>query len=125
MHKAPNIERLACYCPDMDQPSSLVVCRAGHTAHYPAALETAANTGTDLAFCIACDCQRVHMVVLYSGERPRVVASGDVDLYARFEATEWPERVHTDEAGAFFYREMEPLGLALFLEEERRDHRPG
>ena len=99
----------------MDQPSSLVVCQQGHTALYPAALDAVADAGTDLAFCTRCDCQRVHMVALYSGDRPRVVASGDMDLYARFESSGWPERIHVDEAGPFSYREMGPLDLALFM----------
>ncbi|MFV2196003.1 hypothetical protein [Nocardiopsis sp. LOL_012] len=99
----------------MDQPSSLVVCQQGHTVLYPAALDAIANAGTDLAFCIQCNCQQVHMVALFAGDGPRVVASGDMDLYARFEATGWPERIHTDEAGLFFYRELGSLDLALFL----------
>ncbi|WP_150244135.1 hypothetical protein [Nocardiopsis quinghaiensis] len=101
----------------MDQPSSLVVCQQGHTVEYPAALDAVANAGTDLAFCRPCDCQQVHMVTLFAGDSPRVVASGDLDLYARFEATEWPERIHVDEARPFSYRELEPLDLAQFLKE--------
>lgn len=101
----------------MDQPSSLVVCQQGHTVEYPAALDAVANAGTDLAFCTQCECPQVHMVALFAGDRPRVVSSGEADLHTRFESTGWPERIHTDEAGLFFYREMGPLGLAHFLKE--------
>ncbi|MBQ1081581.1 hypothetical protein [Nocardiopsis sp. B62] len=101
----------------MDQPSSLVACQQGHTVEYPAALDAVANAGTDLAFCLACDCQQVHMVVLFAGDTPRVVASGDLDLYARFEATDWPEQVYTGGPASFSYREMGTLDLALFMKE--------
>ncbi|MFJ9558333.1 hypothetical protein ACIRPH_31385 [Nocardiopsis sp. NPDC101807] len=99
----------------MEQPSTLTACAAGHTVHYPAALNTLAQTGTDLAFCVACECQQVHMITILDGALPLVVARGGLDLFDRFESQGWPEHVHVDEAGEFSYRAMEPLDLARFL----------
>ncbi|MFJ9553201.1 hypothetical protein ACIRPH_05265 [Nocardiopsis sp. NPDC101807] len=101
----------------MEQPSTLTACAAGHSVHYPAALDTLAQAGTDLAFCVACECQQVHVITIFAGDLPLVVASGGPDLFDRFKSQGWPEHVHVDEAGKFSYRVMEPLDLAGFLVE--------
>jgi hypothetical protein len=98
--------------------STLQACDQGHVIHYPEALDDKANeVAQELAFCSACECGRVHFVVIWAGDCARIMASGDPELMARFEAEGWPETIYVDdEHGAFVYRTVpHPFAVSLFL----------
>ncbi|ABW14139.1 hypothetical protein Franean1_4772 [Parafrankia sp. EAN1pec] len=89
----------------MSELSTLTACSHGHVIHYPQVLDDKAiEAAQELAFCAMCECGTVHFVVIWAGDGARVMASGDAGLFERFEAQTWPESIHTDEHGAFFYR---------------------
>lgn len=105
------------YDPGMPEPSTIQACSRGHVLHYPSYLdELAMQTGQEIAFCAACDCGTVHFVVIWAGDRTRIMAHGGPELYDRFEATGWPEASFADKHGVFFYRTVaNHLDIALFL----------
>jgi hypothetical protein len=101
----------------MPEPASVQACAQGHVIHYPSALDDLAiQIMQEIAFCSACDCEIVHFVVIWAGDRTRLMACGGADLFERFEATDWPEAFYADENGPFFYRTVpNSLDIALFL----------
>lgn len=100
----------------MPEPVTLTACPQGHVIHYPAALDDLAiETNQELAFCSACECGTVHFVVVWAGDRARIMESGDAALFERFEGTGWPEVPYVDEHGPFFYRVVaNSLDIAIF-----------
>jgi hypothetical protein len=75
-----------------DTLPTLTICGQGHTAHYPADLEDAAiESDADLGFCLTCLCGTVVFAIAWAGDRVRVMETGDMGLYADFEATRWRE----------------------------------
>lgn len=100
----------------MPEPVTLQACPRGHVIHYPAALDDLAiDTGQELAFYSACECGIVHFVVIWAGDRARIMESGDANLFERFEATGWPETPYIDEHGLFLYRSVaNSLDIAIF-----------
>jgi len=97
--------------------STLTVCPAGHVIHYPQVLDDqAAQTGNEIVFCSACECGTVYLVVIWAGDRARVMASGDAELARRLEAAPWPETMYVDHHGTFAYRTVgHPLEITTFL----------
>ncbi len=91
-------------------------CDQGHVVHYPETLDaTAIESMRELAFCSTCECGTVHFVVVWAGDRTRVMASGGPEVFEKFEAQTWPGATHTDELGTFFYRVIDnPLAVTLF-----------
>lgn len=100
----------------MPQPVTLQACGQGHVIHYPAALDDIAiESMQEIAFCSACECNTVHFVVIWAGDRARIMESGDASLFERFEATDWPEASYADEHGPFFYRTVaNSIDIAVF-----------
>jgi hypothetical protein len=102
--------------------ATLRACEQGHVIYYPAALhDKATGDGHELAFCSMCECGTVHFAVVWSDGHVRIMASGNGDLYARFEAQRWPEVAHADGYGPFTYRVVDdPLAIRLFLNKAPR-----
>jgi hypothetical protein len=100
----------------MSELATLTACPRGHVIHYPAVLDDVAiQRMQEIAFCSACECGTVHFVVIWAGDATRLMESGGVDLFERFEATGWPEHTHADEYGMFLYRSVEnSLDIAIF-----------
>jgi hypothetical protein len=87
--------------------------------HYPAELEdTAIRLGKELAFCSSCECGTVYFVVLWHGDRARIMSSGGIDLAEDFEAHPlWSDELHVDEHGLFPYSVIDdPLEINAFLD---------
>lgn len=101
----------------MPEPATLTACPRGHVIHYPSVLDDRAiETMQEIAFCAACECGTIHFVVVWAGDRTRLMASGDAALFERFEATGWPESSYADEHGVFSYRSVaNSLEISLFL----------
>lgn len=101
----------------MPEPATLQACNRGHVIHYPSALDDLAlQAAQEIAFCSACECGTVHFVIVWAGDRTRLMQSGGSDLFDRFEATNWPESTYIDENGLFIYRSVaNSLEIALFL----------
>ena len=90
----------------------LKACEQDHVLFHPEALhDVAIQLNQELAFCQACECGTVFLVVIWPGDRARIMMSGDTDLFERLEATEWPERVWEDPQGQIFYRVVPDFGL--------------
>ncbi|MGW7522652.1 hypothetical protein [Streptomyces sp. NPDC054783] len=90
----------------------LKACDRGHVICHPEALhEEAIRLNSELAFCQQCECETVHLVVIWPGDRARVMMSGGGELAERLEAQNWPEGVYEDANGVLFFRVVPSFGL--------------
>jgi hypothetical protein len=98
--------------------ATLRACDQGHVIHYPEDLErTAIALMKQLAFCTTCECGTVYFVVVWAGDRTRIMASGGTDLFDKFESMLWSQEVYVDEHGLFEYSVVDnPLDVNLVLE---------
>ncbi|MFF4960238.1 hypothetical protein ACFY2Z_24810 [Streptomyces sp. NPDC001222] len=90
----------------------LKVCDQGHVIYHPEALhEEAIRLNSELAFYQQCECGTVYLVVIWAGDRARVMAQGGEELVERLEAQDWPEGVYEDANGTIFFRVVPDFGL--------------